>query len=748
MVSILKSNLSTQTTWSSLFLACLFTCLSASGNEPSTWNVIGEFNQKLSAKAFLKSTKYFARGTTFTAGDLYTQAAVSEALERSNLRRRDSDQSLQTEDYAWLDVQACTNLLQEPLLSNLRCVTWSSKNQESFAVVFEENVAVPSGKLMVKNVFKLSPKTEVTTVELNPVLVAQYRGQEPVIQIDSKLSAIPIQCLNAVIAIEDNQFLDHKGVSVTGLGRAVLKNLTTLRKAQGGSTITQQLIKNYFLTSEKTYTRKIKEIIMSVRLETQWTKDEILETYLNIIYMGQSGAFQVLGFGAASQVYFGKNLKELNLQECALIAAIINNPGVNNPWRKPENARKRRALVLSKMLEIGLITQDEKDKADQSELPPLRQSLATETAPYYFEAVRVQAKALEIPIDGTSFFTGLNLQDQDEAQKALKGGILEREKNKKEKDNLQGVVISAHLQTGIVTTLVGGQSYRQTQFNRALNSKRQIGSLIKPFIYLAGLLEPDLEIDPSTVLIDQAFNWEYDKKKWSPVNYDKKFRGEVPYYFSLKESLNSTTAQLAQKVGLEKIVKLANQCGLTSEIPLTPSSSLGASSHTPLEVLQAYSTIALMGQKPDLSFIVKAQDADEKIVYQHQSKFEDVYDRTQGAILVGMMKETMKSGTARASQAFGFKAIAAGKTGTTSNNKDVWFAGFTPSQVSVVWLGYDEGRSTKLTGASGALPIWSQFMATLASAKTTQDFPWPDTVETRELSSSSVNETTQLIFRK
>lgn len=718
--------------------------------EPSAWNVIGEFNEKLSAKAFLKSTKYYARGTTFTPGDLHTESAISEALNRSGLRRRDGDQALLSEDYTWLDVQSCSNLLQESLLSNMRCVTWNSKLQDSFLVTFEwtQTTSDSPQQLMVRKVFKLSPKQEIQSAELAPVLVAQYRGQEPVIQIDSKLSSIPIQCLNAVIAIEDNQFLDHRGVSVTGLGRAILKNITTLRKAQGGSTITQQLVKNYFLTPEKTYTRKIKEILMSIRLESQWTKDEILETYLNIIYMGQSGAFQVLGFGAASQVYFGKNLSDLNLPECALIAAIVNNPGMNNPWKKSEQARKRRSLVLSKMLELNLITAAEKENAELADLPPLRPSLATETAPYYFEAVRVQATELKIPIDGTSFFTGLKLSEQDQAQIALKQGILDREKNKKDKDNLQGVVVSAHLQTGIVSTLVGGQSYRQTQFNRALNSKRQIGSLIKPFVYLAGLLEPDLEIDPTTVLLDQAFEWEYDKKKWSPVNYDKKFRGEVPYYFALKESLNSPTAQLAQKIGLEKISSLANKAGLTSEIPLTPSSSLGASSHAPLEVLQAYSTLALMGQKPKLSFILKAEDTNGEIVYQHQPEFEEIFDRTQGAILVGMMKETMKSGTARASNAFGFKAIGAGKTGTTSNNKDVWFAGFTPSQVSVVWLGYDEGRSTKLTGASGALPIWSQFMKSVAAVKTVQDFPWPDTVEMKELSSPSVNETTQLIFRK
>ena len=677
---------------------------------------------------------------------------LQNLFQKSGYRARNWDQNLLENDFAIFDAQNCSNLIQQAVTSITKCLMWKTKIQKNFVMVFDQQPdadADPKNDFyVITKLFSLDPVAEIATAELDPILVAQYRGTEPVMQIDKKLADIPLQCLNAVIAIEDNQFLEHGGVSVTGLGRAIIKNIMTLRKAQGGSTITQQLVKNYFLTPEKTFSRKAKEIIMAIQLESQWSKDEILETYLNIIYMGQAGAFQVLGFGAASQVYFDKSISDLNLQECALLAGLLNNPGMNNPWKRAEQAKKRRALVLSKMVEFKLITEDEKNKVIDLPLPEQKKSLATETAPYFFEAVRKQATSLEIPIEGTTFFTSLDLLSQEKAQRALQEGILAREKNKKENQTLQGVVLSAHLQSGLVTTLVGGQNFRQTQFNRALNSKRQIGSLIKPIIYLSALLDSPEVYNPTTPLMDEAFIWEYDKKKWSPTNYEKTFRGEVPFYFAMKESLNAPTAALAHKVGLNKAIDLANKIGLASPIPLTPSSSLGASTHTPLEVLQAYSTLALMGLKHELSFITSAQNSENQEIYRFVPRNEQVYDQTQGAILVGMMKETLRSGTAKAAKAFGFKNMAAGKTGTTSNNMDVWFAGFTPSTVSVVWLGYDEGRSTKLTGASGALPIWSQFMAQVTSNKSQTEFPWPATVEEKEITSASVNETTKLIFRK
>ncbi|MFN3455808.1 MAG: transglycosylase domain-containing protein, partial [Pseudobdellovibrio sp.] len=650
-----------------------------------------EFENKLSSQSILQSTKYYARGLTYQVNQKWDEAAAIETFSNKGYRRREPEQAILSGDFVSFSTQACSNTFSLSLLQDSTCFHWkNSSNQEAYVVVVYQNI--------IQQIFKLDPIHAVNTAQTDPVLVAQFRNNEPLMQIEHKIADYPVQCLNAVMAIEDNDFLEHSGVSISGLARAVIKNITSLRKAQGGSTITQQLVKNYFLTPEKTYTRKLKELYMAIKLESKWSKDEILQTYLNVIYMGQNGAFQVRGFGAASQYYFNKPVTKLNLSECALLAAIINNPGLNNPWKKTEKSQSRRSLVLTKMYELKLISEKELTDAKSASMPAPNKSIAAETAPYFFEAVRMQATEHGLPIVGTTFYTSLDLKQQDIAQKSLQEGIksLTASKKslaqKKEKGfELQGVVISAEQNTGLITTFVGGQSFKQSQFNRALYSKRQIGSLIKPFVYLTGLeygIESEKNITPTTLLNDQAFEWKYDRNKsWKPENYDRKFRGEIPYFYALKESLNSPTAQIAHDVTLPKLIETCHALGLSSEIAELPSSSLGASQHTPLEVLQAYSNIARFGRTQNLSFIEKALDEEGHLLYEYKPEQIQKTDETKTAVLVGMMKESLNTGTAKAVRPLGFSKIAAGKTGTTSDGKDVWFAGFTPQVTSVVWLG-------------------------------------------------------------
>ncbi len=701
-----------------------------------------EFQNTLNSKAILTTTKYFASGHTFKVGQKFSQAELKTAFQKANYRERNAEQNLTQNDVAFTIAETELTL------------RWKNFDQRVFQIVTKDD--------LITSIFSGEPAVPVLFAETNPILIAQYRNNEPLMQEEKKIADIPIQCLNAVIAIEDNDFLDHSGVSYTGLARAFIKNIIKMRKAQGGSTITQQLIKNYFLTPEKTLTRKAKELYMATKLESEWTKDEILQTYLNIIYMGQSGAFQIRGFAAASQTYFAKPLENLNLPECALLAAIINNPGMNHPWKKTEKSQTRRNLVLTKMKELNLITEKEFNIAEKFPMPALIENKATETAPYFFDAVRAQARELNIEVDGNSFYTSLDLDAQDSAQKSLQNGIKIATENKtklktqKEKGiALQGVVMTADNQTGLVSAFVGGQNYKQTQFNRALNSQRQIGSLVKPIVYLSGLIygfKNDKKITPITTLTDQYFEWRYDtndKKKWAPENYDKKFRGEIPYYFALKESINSPTAQVAYQVGLEHIIDTAELLGLTSKIENAPAISLGASTHYPFEILQAYTTIANFGRFQKLSFIKKIQNSSNGNLFQFESKPEQKIDLTKSAVLVGMMKETLNSGTAKSARAYGFKNPAAGKTGTTSNGNDAWFAGFTPQLTTVVWLGFDQNLATHLTGASGAVPIWTEHMKKMtATYSATEDFNWPDTTEKKIVESENVKEKVELIFEK
>lgn len=718
-----------------------------------------EFKNKLNSQALLKTTRYFASGPSFIKNQKISIEQFKKSAEKYNYRERTSEQELTDNDFTFLDTQPCANRINTAIEEGSRCIMWMNKDQSLNLIVLKNSVvmATYSGTQL-----QASLKTQ-----LDPILVAQYRGEEPVMQEETKLAHIPIQCMNAAIAIEDNDFLDHSGVSYTGLARAFIKNVITMRKAQGGSTITQQLVKNYFLTPEKTISRKLKELYMAVRLESEWTKDEILETYLNIIYMGQSGAFQIRGLPAASRAYFGKPIENLNLGECALLAAIINNPGMNHPWKKKEKSQARRNLVLSKMKELNLITTSEYDTALAFSMPEPIELKATETAPYFFDAVRTQADELKIAVEGNSFYTTLDLNSQDLAQKSLKQGISEvtesRKKLKEKKEagfNLQGVVLTAENSTGHVIAFVGGQSFRQTQFNRALNSLRQIGSLEKPFVYLSGLLyglREEKNVTPLTPLHDQYFEWIIDKKrKWSPENYDKKFRGEIPYYYALKESLNSPTAQVAEQVGIEKVIEVSQKLGLTSKIPNMPSTALGASDHAPFEILQAYHTLANLGRYQKLTFIQKIVNDSDETLYEFKPQSEQRIDLTESAVLVGMMKETVNSGTAKSSRAFGFEKIAAGKTGTTSNAKDAWFSGFTPDFTTTVWIGFDQNLPTSLTGASGAVPIWSNYMKQITAQFDNRDFLWPESVEEREVTSEmntgadlpKKTEAIKLIFKK
>ena len=710
-----------------------------------------EFNAKLNSQALLKSTRFYARGYSLSIGQNLTAQGFEQILKKHGYRQRSAEQVLTANDFMPLDTPTCQQKMSQPFTAETTCYQWMNEDQAAFILAIQND--------RVFLLYSEKNNLALNTAALNPILVAQYRNNEPLLQEERKLADFPVSCLNAVIAIEDNEFLDHSGVSYSGLARAFFKNLIKMRKAQGGSTITQQLVKNYFLTPEKTLSRKAKEIYMASRLESEWTKDEILQTYLNIIYMGQSGSFQVRGFPSASRYYFNKPIDQLNLSECALLAAIINNPGLNNPWKKTEKSQQRRKLVLTKMLELQLISQKDFDQATIYPMPASHELQANETAPYFLDAVKSQAEKLGIQIEGKSFFTTLDLGLQDDAEKSLQNTISQltdsrtKLKNQKSKGfELQGVVMMAENSTGYIKAFVGGQNYRKTQFNRALNSRRQIGSLMKPFVYLSGLINgfpEDKNITPETTLIDQSFEWIIDKKnKWSPDNYDKKFRGEVPYYYALKESLNSPTAQVAYKVGLQNVISTAMAAGFQSNIENSPSVSLGANAHFPIEVLQAYSTLAKLGQKTPLTFIEKIVDEEDQVIFSYLPQTENVFDSATAAVLVGMMKQSTLNGTAKAIGASGIKAISAGKTGTTSNGNDAWFAGFTPMVTTVTWIGFDQNTATYLTGASGAVPVWISFMKKIDSIYPMMDFNWPESVELKKVKFESVQEEPELIFKK
>lgn len=693
--------------------------------------------RKLEQKKFLQPTEYYASAPSFSPRMVVSINQIEALLQAQSYRARSLNQRLLPGDYFIGTQGDCQALHGVELASEtLTCIGFVNKNivpQQAES----ETQWISFGPEGILQTFKEHPQQPLPEAILEAPLFAQYVDQDPLMQEQVELGQIPPKCLNAVMAIEDQKFLEHSGFSTTGLFRALLKNLIRGKSAQGGSTITQQLVKNYFLTSEKTIKRKAQELVMSILLESKLSKDQILELYLNVIYLGQNGPFRVHGYGAAAKYYFSKSISDLNLGECSLLAAIVNNPGGLNPWRKPQNALKRRELVLNKMKELNLISDAELAEAKNEPLPKTApQALAVETAPYFIDAVRKQMKDLQIPIAGTKIYTSLDLVAQQTAQLALQEQLKNLEENNKYLKtlkakglNLEGALLSGDPKTGLVKTVVGGRSFRMTQFNRAIDGHRQVGSIMKPFVFLTALntkAKDGKDFTPMTLVNDEKFDVKYDGQQWSPDNYDNKYYGTVPLFYALKNSLNAATASTGLEVGLDNIVTTVKSFGVSSNIKAVPAMTLGAFEMYPKEVLLSYMGLANMGYLPELSFIRKVTDQHHREIFSHASTTKEVFNPAAVASVVGAMKQTVLSGTARSLVLNGFTHPSAGKTGTTSDNKDAWFAGFTPHLATVVWLGYDNNTPTKLTGSSGAVPIWLHYMKKSATIYPPDDFSWPE----------------------
>ena len=546
----------------------------------------------------------------------------------------------------------------------------------------------------------------------NPVLFVQREGTKSHLRTKFKISEVPYLCLQAITISEDRNFLLHKGASISSILRAFFKNIQNFQIKEGGSTITQQLVKNKFLSHEKTFKRKWVELIISLILESKLTKDEILELYLNTIYMGNTGTYSLYGFASASRYYFNKNLKNLKAHECALLSAIVPSPGRFNPFSKTEKALQRRNMILNKLKEQEIISETEWEIAKEKALPTPNSSPTR--ASYFIQAVDQELQTLGIDLNqNLKVYTTLDLKIQNQAYKAMKKTL-----NALNKENLEGALVFIDLKTNQVKALVGGKNFQQSQFNRALNAKRPIGSLVKPWTYLSSLIYQDM--DPLSVLIDEHFT----EGKWSPKNYKNRYYGKVPLYFALIHSLNTASARLALKTKIKNIIKTCKKLGAKSSIQDHPSIGLGALELSPLEVSQMYSTLARMGSYMELSFIEKVMSEDQ-IIYVNNKKEEQKLSKQKTAVIIGIMKQVINTGTAKWIKDF-WPYNSAGKTGTSNEERDSWFVGFTPEYLSTAWIGHDDNSPHGLSGSAGALSLWLNFMKNLEIKDV--DFKWPSDV--------------------
>jgi penicillin-binding protein 1B len=570
---------------------------------------------------------------------------------------------------------------------------------------------------------------------LTSILSDQLENRRPV-----TLDQIPQVLQDAVISTEDVRFWHHPGVDPIGLFRAVFRNVKAGGVTEGGSTLTQQLVKNYYLTSERTFKRKITEAFMAVILDAKYSKREILEAYLNDIYLGRNRSISIIGVGEAAHFYFGKPVSELTVPEAALLGGMIRGPNNYSPFTSPERATARRNTVLGLMLKNKKIDRATYDQAITAPLPrkPFRERSGLGSIPFYVDRV-LQEMARDYGIKdvkgrGLQIYTAIDLAAQDTAARTVESGLANLEKNnkrlRKREAPLQGVLIHVDVPTNEIRALVGGRNYDTSQFNRALNAKRQVGSLFKPFVYLTAF-EPSLSnqnITPATLVSDTRFVL---KRKfsadWSPRNYQDNYHGTVTVQEALEQSMNSASVRIGLAAGIDPIIKTAHTLGVQAELDgSNPSILLGAVGIPPIEMADAYSTIARMGSRVPLRTIRFVTDDRGKVVSAGDAvQPVQVFPARDAFVLLSVMKGTVDRGTAAGTRSLGFKLKAAGKTGTTNDARDAWFIGFTPQTLTVTWIGFDDNSVVGLSGGQGAVPIWTRYMQAVTAGQPSVDWSPP-----------------------
>jgi penicillin-binding protein 1B len=577
---------------------------------------------------------------------------------------------------------------------------------------------------------------------LTSILNDQLENRRPV-----TLDQIPKSLQDAVVVTEDVRFWHHPGVDPIGLMRALFRNVRAGGVTEGGSTLTQQLVKNYYLTGERTFRRKAVEAFMAVILDAKYSKREILEAYLNDIYLGRNRSISILGVGEAARFYFGKPVSEINVAEAALLAGIIKSPNNYSPFVRPDLALQRRKTVLGLMLRNGKIDQATYERALATPLPrqPFRQRSGLGSIPFYVDRVLQEMSSdygiKDVKGRGLQIYTAIDLNAQDFAATTLEKGLEQLEKshrNLRRSDSpLQGVMIHVDVASSEIRALVGGRNYDLSQFNRALNAKRQIGSLVKPFVY-ATAFEPSLSsqnITPATLVSDQPFTLKRRfAADWTPRNYENRYHDTVTVREALEQSLNSASVRIGLACGLEPIIRSMHTLGVVSDVDAQPALLLGAAGIAPIEMADSYATIGRLGSRIPLHTIrFVTDDRGHEVTSGGGLEPVQVFPARDLYILVNTMKGVVDRGTAAGVRSMGFKLTAAGKTGTTNDKRDAWFIGFTPKQLELTWLGFDDNRPIGLSGGEGAVPIWTRYMLAATAGQPNVDwFPPPNIVFTQD----------------
>lgn len=552
------------------------------------------------------------------------------------------------------------------------------------------------------------------SVRLEPVEVGRIHPQKQEDRLLVNIKQVPQSLIDALIITEDRDFYSHIGISFKSIARAIFSNIKEGKVVQGGSTLTQQLIKNFFLSAERSYLRKIIEAIMALLLEMHADKNEILEAYVNEVFVAQSGSRAIHGFGLASEHFFALPLERLDVHQTALLVAMMKGPSYYNPVRHPERAMERRNLVLKMMVENKKISATSAAAAMKKPLGLLDNLAIPASYPAYLDLVRRQLHRdysdQALSTQGLRIFSNMDPQWQWRAQSELQKGIQKIETSYGAKaTGIDGGVVIVDSVNSDVLAVVGSKTPRVSGFNRALDAKRPIGSLVKPAVYLTAF-ENNYHL--LSLISDEPLSIDTPQGIWQPQNYDKVSHGEVPLYLALAKSYNVAAARLGVKLGVNKVATTLQQLGIEQNIPKVPAIMLGAVDLAPIHVVQMYATIAAKGFYSPLKSINEITDQQGNVIKRYPFKLERRFQADTMHLLDYGLQVVMHEGTGQSVlKQFKPDTVIAGKTGTTNDQRDSWFAGYDANKTAVVWLGRDDNLPLPVTGSTGALPIWANIIA-------------------------------------
>jgi penicillin-binding protein 1B len=577
-------------------------------------------------------------------------------------------------------------------------------------------------------------------VWLDPETLGALADDAPVDRTLVTLDELPKHLLDALFVVEDRRFYDHPGVDLRRMVGALLANLRARGVREGGSTITQQLVKNVFLSHERTIVRKLHEAWLALRVERAHSKEEILQAYLNTIYLGQRGPVGVVGIEAGARHYFGHSARTLSLTESALLVGMIRGPGYYSPWTHPDNALERRNQVLAMMAEQKVITEKQRAAAAKKPLGNVAKP-PTSARPRWLLAKLERDLASELPDvdlreDRVAVFTGMDAELQIAAESAVRAGVEELEKSydrlRKRDTKLQAALVALDPATGAILAYVGGSHWSENQFDHVAQARRQPGSAFKPIVLLAALSRGAGGLPAFTlasVLRDEPLEVDTPQGVWRPEDYEKEFRGPITLRRALEDSVNVPFARVGLEIGPERIVETAHRLGIESRLDAVPALALGAGEVSPLELARAYAVFANGGDRVAVRSLFHVTDDEGHPLLDVEPEREHEFDPAEVALVTHALEGAVNNGTGYPLRRMGYRGPVAGKTGTTNEARDAWFVGFTPELVAAVWVGYDDGTPLGLTGAQAAIPIFGRFLIGALGAEGGADFPQPPGLE-------------------